>query len=850
MGATLEILLQDIRFGLRTLWQSKVWTAIIILSLGVGIGANTAIFSLVNGLLLRTLSVSKPETLVRLRWSGPADLSGIADKGLPDEEGHDLRTKFSRVIFDQLRTDDFFACDVQQVVVSTGGEAATADGLVASGNYYQVLEVRPALGRTFTPDDDRPEAPPVAVISHGYWKRSFQMDPNVVGRSIIVNDLPVTIVGVTPQDFLGVQGLADDGQDITFPLVLRDNFLTRDIGVNSEVVNTLLLRGLGDYNWHLQIMGRLKPGVTAAQVQASLNGIFQDAAKSSWAALLPALPPGMRAMPVFQNKSGVPHLLVESGSRGLFDTAPQAIRASQILTIVVALILVIVCANVANLMLSRATTRRREISVRLSMGATRTRLIRQLITESLILSTAGGILGLAVNQWGRALLLDLRAISADMGTLPPLDWRVFAFVFALTLFTALAFGLAPALRATQIDLNAALKENSRSMSIQRSALSKGLLIAQVAVALVLVVGAGLFLQTVRNLRNVAVGFNPQNVLTFHLSLRAIPLTSDFSARISSLSDRIVEKVGSIPGVLSIGGSNYPFWQSRFMNQRPIYIEGGSEPVVSNVIGITPGFFETMQVPLLSGRTMKTFDLVRPIKSVVINETAARRFFNGQDAVGRRIGVAQNPGLWEVVGVVGNASYGDVRNPPEALMYMPGRQTTFVARTEGDPMALASSIRDTVHEIDPAIPITEITTETELMEGRIQAERLFARFYTLFGVLAMLLAAIGLFGLMSYNVVRRTNEIGVRIALGAQREDVVGMVMRDGLSLVVIGIVIGIVGALLLSRLLASQLYGLAEHDVVSIAAAVGLLLAVSAAAAYLPARHASRVDPLSALRHD
>ena len=275
----------------------------------------------------------------------------------------------------------------------------------------------------------------------------------------------------------------------------------------------------------------------------------------------------------------------------------------------------------------------------------------------------------------------------------------------------------------------------------------------------------------------------------------------------------------------------------------------SEPVTSNVIGISPGFFETMQIQLLAGRTMQPFDLVRPIKSVVINETAARQFFKGQDAVGRRIGIAQNPGLWEVIGVVGNATYGDVRNPPEALMYMPGRQTTFVVRTAADPMKLASSIRDAVREIDPAIPITDVTTETELIEGRIQPERLFARFYTLFGVLALLLASIGLFGLMSYNVARRTNEIGIRMALGAQRDDVVRMVMRNALALVVIGVVIGIGGAVILRRLLASQLYGLAGHDVVSIAAAIGLLLAVSAAAAYLPARHASRVDPWSSLNH-
>lgn len=432
-----------------------------------------------------------------------------------------------------------------------------------------------------------------------------------------------------------------------------------------------------------------------------------------------------------------------------------------------------------------------------------------------------------------------------------MDWRVFAFISALTLLTALVFGLVPALRATRVDLASDLKDTSRSLSGGRSALSKSLLVAQVAITLVLLVGAGMFLRTVRNLRDVAVGFNPQNVMTFDLSFRAIdPRSADWRTRRPLLADRVLEKVGGIPGVRSIGGTSVPIWHSRFVNERPFFIQGMKDPIVANVLGVSPGFFDTMQVPLVAGRLLATSDVVTPFTAVVIDATAAQRFFPGQEAVGHRIGNASNPGLWEVVGVVGHATYGDVRNPAEPLVYMPGRQTTFVVRTDGNPMRLASGIRDAVRQIDPTVAVTGITTQTDLTEGRIQPERLFARFYTLFGALALMLASIGLLGLMSYNVSRRTHEIGVRMALGARRDDVVRLVMRESLTLVLIGVVIGIAAALAAGRLIASQLYGLAAHDGVSIATAIALMLAVSVLAGYLPSRRASRIDPLSALRHE
>jgi predicted permease len=564
----------------------------------------------------------------------------------------------------------------------------------------------------------------------------------------------------------------------------------------------------------------------------------------------------MRARPQFQDRTRVPSLLVESGSRGLFDPDSQTLRAGTILTIVVALMLLIVCANVANLMLARATTRRSEISLRLSMGAPRSRIIRQLLTESLLLASAGGALGLLINHWGRTLVPDFRSalVSDDLpvvnlGLLPELDWRIFAFVLALTVCTALIFGLVPALRGTSLDLATELKENSRSVSGRRSLLSRSLLIAQVAVSLTLLVGAGLFLRTVRNLRSVAVGFNPHHILTFHVSLRAIG--GGDPARVTRLLDLITERAGHLPGVQSIGGTSAAYWQSQVLGTRPVYIPGASGAQVMDFIGISPGFLETMQIPLLNGRAPNVGDLPAPAKGVLINETAAARLFPGQDPIGRRLGFApQNAGNLEIIGVVGDTKYGDVRAPAQPMVYMPSRQTSFVLRTAGEPMQLAHSIRDLVREIDPAVPVTDIETQEDLTNARIQPERLYAGFYTLFGVLALLLASIGLFGLMSYNVVQRTNELGVRMALGAQKQDVLRLVMRESIALVAVGVAAGVALAIAANRIIASLLYGLAPGDLSTIVVAILLMFAVAACAAYLPARRASTVDPLRALRHE
>ena len=854
MGAALESVWFDVRYAVRTLLQAKGWTAIIIVSLGLGIGVNTIMFSLVNGLFLRTLPVSNPSTLVRLRWTGPADLTGVDENTSYSNSstGHPLRANFSAIVVEQLGTthqtlSDLFACAAQQVVLFTNGESRWEDGLLASGNYYESLGVHALLGRTFTEEDDKTSAPAVAVISYAYWASRFGKDPQIVGTKVLANDVPVTIIGVTPRDFIGVQNLTDGDSNVTFPMALS-------LILNHRNPKNQLFF---DSIWNIQLMARLNPGVTLVQAQGNLNTVFQSAAAASWAAQLAAMPPAMRILPQIQNRTRLPSLLVESGRRGLFDPDQQTIRAGAILIMVVVLVMLIVCGNVANLMLARSATRRREISARLALGAMRMRLVRQLLTESLVLALAGGALGLAVNHWGRTLIPSFRSVYVaqdlpvvNIGLMPELDWRIFFYVFGLTLLTGAAFGLVPAFRATRINLASDLKAGGRSISGERSFLSKGLLIAQVAISLTLLVGAGLFLGTVRNLRNVSVGFNPHNVLSFHLSLRATTMGVTLDSY-HVVYDHIIEKVAELPGVRSVGATGVAYWQSQVIASIPIFAEGAAAPVAADVVDASAGFFETLEIPLLAGRAMNFLDLAAVPKAVWINELAARRFFPGQDPLGRRMGGnPANAAAWQIAGVVGNTKFGDVRDPFKPTIYLPRPQTSFVVRTNGDPMKIAGNVIDIVRQIDPRIAVTDTETEDSLLDGRIQTERLYASFYAFFGGIALALASIGLFGLMSYSVARRTSEIGVRMALGAQRSDVVRQVLLESLTLAGIGVGIGILASLAAARLIASQLYGMAPHDLPTFAAAIGVMFVVSGLAGYLPARRASSIDPLRALRHE
>jgi predicted permease len=598
-------------------------------------------------------------------------------------------------------------------------------------------------------------------------------------------------------------------------------------------------------------MGRLRPGASAAQVQGNLEGVFQHTARTGLDSYLKSLSEQERVTAVNRSRTEVPRLRIESGARGVYDVNSNELRSLTILTVVVFLVLLIVCANVANLQLSRATTRQKELSIRLSLGATRARLIRQLLTESLLLASMGGALGIVVGYWGKQLL------PVAPGQVLRLDRSILAFVLAITSVTGIVFGIAPALRGTRMNISSTLKETSRSVVGSRNLLTKSLLIVQVAISLVLLVGAGLFLRTLHNLRHVDIGFNPQNLLLFRVNPQ---LNRYDDARIGMLYRQMVERIGSVPGVQAVAMSQ-PALLSGSVNSTSIYVQGQAYAAESrerdsnsiNRMVVSPNFLETMGIPVVGGRGLSDSDNPSAPKVVVINQAAARQFFPNENPIGRHFGSSlETTGQLEVVGVVRDAKYDSVRDAAPPTMYVPAAQTRLGSavleiRTAGSPTGAVAGVREAVRQIDPNLPVLDVSTQLEQIERRFSQERTFAVAYALFGGVAVALAAVGLFGLMSYSVARRTNEIGIRMALGARREDVLRLVLGESMVLVVTGVVLGVATALAASRLVTKLLFGLAPTDILSVLGAVLVMMLVSAIAGYLPARRASRVDPMVAL---
>jgi predicted permease len=842
-------MLRDLRHAVRVLLHAKGWTLVVLLSLALGIGANTAIFTALNAMLLKQIPVRDPDTLVRLRWHGKNDMVtsssdyGFTARGPNDEP---VRTTFSYPMYQQFVADnqsmtDLIACaPYSRVNVVVDGQAEIATAFISSGNYYRMLGVRARLGRTILPEDDAPAAPPAATISSRYWHTRFATDPNVVGRTIRVNNVIVTVVGVIQPEFTGIQQPLAEPPDISFPLAL-------DAQLNTSPGPSRLSQPT---YWWLQVMGRLKPGMTAAQVQGNLEGVFQQTARAGLAAFMQSLTEEQRSTRTNRSRAEVPRLRVEPGGRGIYDVNTTELRSATILTVIVGLVLLIVCANVANLLLSRAAQRQKELSVRLSLGATRSRLIRQLLTESLLLAAIGGGLGILVAYWGRVLLPGTAAQA------PIVDIRVLAFVLTITFVTGILFGIAPALRATGGDVGAALKQSGRSIVAGRSLLGKALLVVQVAISVVLLVGAGLFLRTLQNLRHVDVGFNPENVLLFRIS----PQMNRYDEkRTLALYKDMFERLAAVPGVRAAALTN-PALLSGNTNITSFFVRGrtyaqGQDDGIHRMV-VSPSFFETMQIPIVLGRGFTERDHETAPKIAVINEAAARKYFPNENAIGQRFGSSvENSGQIEIVGVLRDAKYSSVREAAPPTLYLPYVQTRqgsaiIAVRTAGAPGAATNSVREAVRQIDPNLPMTDVSTQIEQVERRFAQEKVFAQAYSLFGGLAVLLAAIGLFGLMSYNVSRRTNEIGIRMALGAQRDDVLRLVMRESMILVAAGIAAGVAIAVGASRLVETLLFGLAGTDPVTLIGAVGVMGTVAALAGFLPARRAARVDPMVALRYD
>jgi predicted permease len=840
---SLDALAQDARYGLRQLGRQPIFTAVAVLSLALGIGANTAIFSLIDAVLLKTLPVKNPDQLVLFKWiSGPEIPMELLSGSMSITDESASSTSFSYATFEQFRQNGealshvFAFAEIDRLNVGIDGQAELASGQVVSGNYYEALGVATVAGRAITDSDDRvAEADPVAVISYGYWQRRFGGDREAVGKTIYLNNSPFTIIGVAPPGFYGTLDVGAS-PDITVPVAKQSLVMPGEPYLNRPGV------------WWLQVIGRLKEGATAEQARARLEVILQQSATAYQTSS--------------EKQKDIPRLEASAGSRGLGEVRQRFSDPLYILSAVVLLVLLIACANVSNLLLARATARRKEIAMRLALGASRIRLVRQLMTESLMLALMGGALGLLFAVWGKDLLVaalpnDSRAINIHV----PIDLRVLAFTLAVSILTGFLFGLAPAFRATRVDLSPVLKDNAAAVvkAGSRSRLGKALVVAQVAMSLVLLVGAGLFIRTLRNLENVNLGFNKENVLLFKVD----PTLNGYKGpAIAELYNQIIERVKTVPGVRSVSVSDYALISSSASITR-ISVPGlalppGERPLVY-LHPVGASFFETMEIPLLSGRGFGPQDVQGAPRVAIINETLARTFFPNEDPIGKRFTImaAKTPEPIEVIGLVRDSKFSQVRDEAPPTYFSPYLQNvknlramSFEVRTAGDPAGMVPAVRQIVQELDRNLPIFNVKTQSQQVDEALLQERQFARLSSFFGLLALILACIGLYGILSYAVARRTNEIGIRMALGAERRDVVWMVMRETLLLILIGVAIGLGGAFLSTGLISSMLFGLTATDPVTILFAALLMTGVAALAGYLPARRAALTDPIVALRYE
>lgn len=817
--------LRDARQAVRSLRKSPGFTTVAVVSLALGIGANTAIFSALYGVFLRSLPVRDPQELRSINWIGRdphfGGYNGPGTRGAPG--GFTVGTSFPYPVYCALRDGatgftDVFAFSSGKSVVAIGpAGASTTVAMLVSGNYFAGYGADPLLGRTIVPEDDQPGAAPAAVLTHRWWERACGADPAMIGRTIRINQTSFTVIGVLPRNH--VSAMAGDTADIYVPLAAQPHVWSSQPLDASD-------------RWWLQLMGRLAPQANEAQAGAGLSVVFRQALSLSGASMA---------------EGGI---LLEDGSRGQLILRRHLAKPFMTLATIVGVVLLIACANLAGLLLARGAARRHELAVRAALGASRWRLVRQSLIESLLLAVAGAGLGLFVAAWSRPLLrgmLEWHGAGASRYDLSP-DLQVLLFTGGISLATALVFGILPAVRSARADPGHALKTRT-TIGAPRLNLGKALVVIQVALSVLLVVGAGLLVRTFVNLAHVAPGFDPANVLLFRIRASDAGYAGDEGAEVF---ERIRTQLATLPGTQAVTFSNFPLVSGSSSSD---YIELGEDARrLTHHLTVGDDFFSTMGIPLVLGRDFSRTDTASSPPVVIINEAFARHYYPGENAIGRSF-ILHRPERHavQIVGVVRDVKYKQLRADIAPQIFLPQRQQPlsgahFAVRSSLPPMSLLPAVRQAVAAIDPALPLSSIRSQQDVLDQSVAQERTFAFFGGALASLAVLLSCIGLFGLMAYNVARRTSEFGLRMALGARPGDVARPVVREAVGLVVTGLAIGVPAALAFVRFVESRLYGVAASDPLNVAASALLFLAVAVGAAWLPARRAARVDPMIALR--
>jgi predicted permease len=838
----MENFLKDVRYGFRGLLKRKGFAAIAVLTLALGIGANTAIFTLVNAVMLRSLPVEKPEELVLF-----SDTTGEGTS-LEDSPRTGVWQRFSYASYEYFRDHNQSFQDLAALRSGTSrlsvrqtdsqaAAAARAQGHLVSGNYFSVLGTRAMRGRVLTTEDDKAGAQPAAVVSHRYWEKELNSDPSTVGKTFIINGTNFTVVGITPPEFFGER--VRRPPDFWLPLSFHPQIELRKSFLEDKQA------------YFLMLIGRLKPGVTMDQANANVNlALQQFLVQEAGSQLTEERQKGIQNtyVTLVEGKGGI------SGLRRLYSKPLHTLMA------IVGMVLLIACANVGSLLLSRAAARKSEISLRLALGATRWRIIRQLLTESMLLAVVGGVCGVLLAQWGVVVLVKMVAEGSPLNTRP--DVGVLLFTAGVSVLAGLLFGLVPAIQASRTNLSAAIKERTRMRGgFMRLSLSSLMVVLQVGLSMVLLTGAGLFGRSLLKLQNEDVGFDRDNLLLVNIDPR---LAGYKPAELPVLYQQLLDRVSSVPQVRAVSMATYAPLSGTFRSSSinvPGYTPQPGEDMTVEDILTGPKYAEVMGVPLLRGREIDVRDTVSSTRVAVVNSTFAEHFFKDQNPVGRSISfddASADAEALEIVGVVDDMKQGDARDKATPAVYRPilqvGDQPAYMVtlhvRTASDPSPITPQVRQMINQIDDKLPIFGVETMQDQLRDNLSQERLIAQLVSFFGALALILACIGLYGVMAHGVVRRTNEIGIRMALGARGGSIAWMILRETLYLVLAGVVIGVPAALIGARLISAQLFGMSPTDPLTLVGAAIVLGLVALLAGYLPARRASRVNPLNALRYE